>query len=145
MNKKLGLTLMISLGFIDQGLKTLLKESDRVLIRGVVALRGTRNTGAAFSLLADYPQLLTLFSILLFALLIYINLRYEKGLKSLCLWVAAGGALGNLIDRIFRGYVVDYIELLFIRFAVFNFADSLIVVGLIAYAFLSLFQKEEVA
>jgi signal peptidase II len=145
MNKKFGFTLMVSLGFIDQGLKTLLKESDRVLIRGMVALRGTRNTGAAFSLLADYPQLLTLFSILLFALLIYINLRYEKGLKSLCLWVAAGGALGNLIDRIFRGYVVDYIELLFMRFAVFNFADSLIVGGLIAYAFLNLFQKEEVA
>lgn len=145
MSKKRGLVLMVSLGLIDQGLKILLKDSDRVLIKGVLALRGTRNTGAAFSLLSDYPQLLTLLSVLLFAVLLFVNLRHERGIKSLCLWAAAGGALGNLIDRIFRGYVVDYIELLFMRFAIFNFADCLIVSGLLCYALLTLFQREEKA
>ncbi|HHT14544.1 MAG: signal peptidase II [Christensenellales bacterium] len=145
MSKKRGLVLMVSLGLIDQGLKILLKDSDRVLIKGVLALHGTRNTGAAFSLLSDYPQLLTLLSVLLFAVLLFVNLRHERGIKSLCLWVAAGGALGNLIDRIFRGYVLDYIELLFMRFAIFNFADCLIVSGLLCYALLTLFQREEKA
>ena len=40
-----------------------------------------------------------------------------------------GGIIGNLLDRVFRGYVIDYIEPLFINFAVFNFADVLITCG----------------
>ena len=42
------------------------------------------------------------------------------------------GGLGNLIDRIFRGYVVDFIDVQFMNFAVFNFADILVTVGAIA-------------
>ena len=47
--------------------------------------------------------------------------------------IIAGG-LGNLIDRLFRGFVVDYIEPLFIEFAIFNFADILVTCGCIALA-----------
>ena len=50
--------------------------------------------------------------------------------------IAAGG-IGNIIDRIFRGFVVDYIEVLFVDFYVFNFADCLVTVG----AFLILFYE----
>ena len=56
--------------------------------------------------------------------------------------ILSGGA-GNLIDRVFRGFVVDYIEPLFINFAVFNFADILVCVGaavLIVYLLYDMFR-----
>ena len=52
--------------------------------------------------------------------------------------IIAGG-FGNMIDRIVQGYVVDYIEPLFVNFAVFNFADILINIGCIMFAVVILF------
>ena len=46
-------------------------------------------------------------------------------------YVIIGGGIGNLIDRIFRGYVVDYVHVRFIQFPIFNFADCLVVIGTI--------------
>lgn len=46
-----------------------------------------------------------------------------------CFMLIISGGIGNLIDRIFRGYVIDYIEVLFVHFAVFNFADILVTCG----------------
>lgn len=46
-----------------------------------------------------------------------------------CFILIISGGVGNLIDRIFRGYVIDYIEVLFVQFAVFNFADILVTCG----------------
>ena len=98
---------------------------------GFMALRYVRNTGAAFSMLSGKTSILIwgTGAVLLgcLAYLFFGRARSRLGDAALLL-VIAGGA-GNLIDRIRLGYVIDYIEPLFVDFAVFNFADCLITVG----------------
>lgn len=89
------------------------------------------NTGAAFGSFSKYTVLLSVFTgIALFCGLVYLlfGKRREKVVYISGVLILSGG-LGNLIDRVFRGFVVDYIEPLFINFAVFNFADMLVCVG----------------
>lgn len=90
-----------------------------------------QNTGAAFSILQDKRWFLILMTAIV--ILIAIGLLVFKKIKNPWLiWIVsviiAGGA-GNLVDRIFRGFVVDYIDVRIINFAVFNFADCCVVVG----------------
>ena len=98
---------------------------------GVFALRYVRNTGAAFSLFSAHTTLLSVFTGLLLlaglAVLFSGKVRHLL-LRAALVMILAGGA-GNWIDRVRFGFVTDYIEPLFMRFAVFNFADILITVG----------------
>ena len=93
-----------------------------------------KNTGVAFGL---FPQLGGLFTILS-ALVIVGILVFHRAIAGTDLWVygglglVTGGALGNLIDRLMRGFVVDFIDVNFWplrEWPVFNFADSAIVIG----------------
>ena len=98
---------------------------------GFMALRYVRNTGAAFSMLSGRTVILIWGTgIVLVACTVYLLLGRSKNrfFDAALLLLIAGGA-GNLIDRVRLGYVVDYIEPLFVNFAVFNFADCLITVG----------------
>jgi signal peptidase II len=97
----------------------------------IVGLYYTENTGAAFSFFSGSRYFLIIFvSILLLAVAVYGIFDKDKHpLKSVCLIMIFSGGLGNLIDRFRNGYVVDYIELRFMDFAVFNFADILVTVG----------------
>jgi signal peptidase II len=97
----------------------------------LIGLRYTENTGAAFSFFRDSPLFLTIVVIvLLFAVIVYgVTDREKRTFKSICLVMIVSGGLGNLIDRIRNGYVVDYIELRFMNFAIFNFADILVTCG----------------
>ena len=96
----------------------------RELIPGVVGLTHVRNTGMAFSLFSEHTWVLALISAVAAAALVWLILR-EKVMLALIL----GGAVGNLLDRAFLGYVVDMFQTLFVEFAVFNLADALIDVG----------------
>lgn len=95
------------------------------------------NTGAAFSILRDKQFfLIILTSIVILGVII---LMLSKQVKNKAyLWsfslIVAGG-IGNLIDRICFGYVVDFIDVRIIKFAVFNFADICAVVGTISLMF----------
>lgn len=98
---------------------------------GFMALRYVRNTGAAFSMLSGKTIILVWGTgIVLLGCMAYLFLGRSKSVffDVSLLMVIAGGA-GNLIDRVRLGYVIDYIEPLFVDFAVFNFADCLITVG----------------
>lgn len=95
--------------------------------------RYVENTGAAFGMLNDKLPFLIVITIIVIAVGFYV-LFTNKLTDKLQYWGAAlilSGGVGNLIDRIFRNYVIDYIEFTFVDFAVFNFADCLITVGAI--------------
>jgi len=100
------------------------------LIPGVINLTHIQNTGAAFSILAGQRWLLAGIAFIASLLLVFILLRYTDGFwGTLGLSAVLGGAIGNLIDRVFYGYVVDMFRTEFIDFAVFNIADIFITLG----------------
>ena len=101
------------------------------VIENVLRLRYVENTGAVFGSFATHTLFLTIFSVILLCIVIYylISNRNQSKLVNFCLLLMISGGVGNIIDRIRLHYVVDYIEPLFIDFAVFNFADCLITVG----------------
>lgn len=123
---------------LDQISKILVKSgleaSGKIItiIPGVLQLEYSENTGMAFGMLSESTVLLSIASVAMTALLFYMIIRYRKTsgkLYAVSLAMIAGGAIGNAIDRIFRGYVVDFISPIFIDFAIFNIADSFICVG----------------
>jgi len=109
----------------------LLDRTFEALIPGVVNVKLATNRGMAFSLLSGHGLGLTLLTALLLAAVIawLVSKPDEQRLLRTGLWLIVGGGLGNLFDRVMRGYVVDFIELAFVRFAVFNVADACICVG----------------
>lgn len=120
---------------LDQGLKVLVERTlggGKVLSwEPVVALRYVRNTGAAFSMLSTHTALLSVGTgiLLVLGFAVLMSRKIKSGLLYAALTMIVAGGLGNLIDRVRLGYVIDYIDPLFVQFAVFNFADCLITVG----------------
>ncbi len=104
------------------------------VIPGLVGLTHTHNTGAAFSALEGQMWLFILI-FLVITLAFLAELRHHKmGLSTFEVWCLAaiwGGGLGNFIDRLFRGFVVDMIQTEFMDFPVFNVADCFITCGCI--------------
>lgn len=119
------------------------------IIPGVIDFVYVKNKGAAFSFLASKTYGIVVLSIvsLLFCagVIAYIVVKKPKSklfMTSLMLMFA--GAFGNAIDRIFRGYVVDFIETTFMNFPVFNIADIAITVGaLLLIIYILFFDKSE--
>ena len=106
----------------------------RVLIPHVLTLTFLRNDHGAMGLFGDRPALLialALVVIALLALLLRAALR-DSALSQIGFGMVVGGALGNVVDRVAHGYVIDYIALG--RFYVFNFADACISCGLLLIA-----------
>ena len=101
------------------------------LIPHVVELRFVLNQGMAFSLLSGKQLFLiaaTSAALLLVAYALFFRSR-GKYLQQAALILVLGGGIGNLIDRVLNGVVVDYINVLFMHFAIFNFADICVCVG----------------
>ena len=101
------------------------------LIPGVFHLTYVENKGAAFGMLADHRWVFIVIStVAIIALVAYLFIKKPHD-KLLCISLAliAGGGIGNMIDRIFRGFVVDMIDVACIRFYVFNVADSAVCIG----------------
>ncbi len=122
---------------IDQLTKWLavlfLKGADPVsVIRGVFSFTYTENRGAAWSMFEGQQWLLIgVTSVMIVGLLaVLLSGRFRKHRLATFggILVVAGG-IGNLIDRIFRGYVVDFLQTDFMDFPIFNVADCFVVVG----------------
>ena len=115
---------------------------DIPLWEGVFHLHYARNTGAAFSFLSGNNIFFCVVAgaAMLF-LLVFIVLRAKKLHPALllCLGLILGGGIGNLIDRIQYGYVVDFLYFRLINFAIFNVADMALVVGSILLALYIIF------
>jgi len=119
---------------IDQASKSIIMKAMYLgqsvpVIDGIFHLTYIHNPGAAFSLLAGKTNIFIAVSIIVVAAIIIYQIRRgeKNGLITICLGLIAGGAAGNLVDRIRLGAVVDFIDLRV--WPVFNLADSAIVVG----------------
>ena len=99
------------------------------VLNNLFELHYSQNTGMAFSLFSDKPQFLFALVIVIMVSLVFYTFK-EKRLDLSIAFILAGG-LGNLLDRIIYGYVVDFINPLFIDFAIFNIADISLNVGVI--------------
>lgn len=118
------------------------------LLGGAIYLDVARNSGAAFSLGTGFTVILTLIAIAVVVVIVRTASRLHSRGWAVALGLILGGALGNLVDRIFRapgvfrGHVVDWISLFgpdAAHWPIFNLADSAIVCGAILAAFLSVF------
>lgn len=100
------------------------------------------NRGAAFSILQGRKLFFVIITAVVLLMILYV---FRKGLivhatGKWALLMVAGGAIGNLIDRILRGFVVDVFDFCLIHFPVFNVADIFVVCGGFLFAFYILFQ-----
>lgn len=113
------------------------------VIGNLVALEYVENTGAAFGILADHTWLLAALSVVIIGIfLVVLRERVAASLWwALAFSLVLGGALGNLIDRVLLGFVVDFVAVG--SFPRFNVADSAITVGIIWLALLALREPDD--
>ena len=104
-------------------------------IPGLFSLTYLQNRGAAFSILQDQKYFFVILTVLVIgAALVYLVKNYQKSLwLVLSLVLIISGGIGNFIDRLHLGYVVDMVQLDFIDFAIFNVADSYLTVGVLLF------------
>ncbi|WP_246232726.1 signal peptidase II [Aurantimonas aggregata] len=143
MNRRLfvsGLVIVILAVVADQAIKALVVATmglgEAIELLPVLALYHARNTGIAFSMfsgLSDVSLSLIAGVVLIVVLYLWYKTPAERRLTHFGLAIIVGGAIGNLIDRVSLGYVVDYIyfHTPVWDFAVFNLADAFITVGAI--------------
>ena len=118
------------------------------VIKDVFHITYAKNTGVAFSMFADNPEIMTWLTVLLLVLLVgFIIYTRPKNHLVLCSFaLMISGGIGNLINRVTLGYVVDFFDFRLINFAIFNTADVFIVTGaclFILHTFLTADRKGE--
>jgi len=119
---------------------------DVPFIPGLLQLTYVQNTGAAFS---SFEGQQWLFAIIFVVFTVMVFHEYRRQAMSFtklewwCIFAIYGGGLGNMVDRVRLGYVVDMIETTFMEFPVFNVADCFITCGcILLMVHLVLFNKE---
>ncbi|MBQ9912760.1 MAG: signal peptidase II [Clostridia bacterium] len=102
--------------------------SVKTLIPGFLQLHYFENDGAMMGLMSGKTEIMTAASVVCMVgiLAVLLSGKFRFGVDYVCLVFMAAGGFGNIIDRVFRGYVIDYIEVLFVDFYIFNFADCLV-------------------
>ncbi|MDD3241774.1 MAG: signal peptidase II [Bacilli bacterium] len=139
MKKKI-IILSIILLFIDIVIKYIIVNNislnaDIDIIKNYIYITNVKNYGGAFSIFNNSIPILVIITIGFLGFLVY-NIKkivIDNYYKVIYYGFLLAGILGNLVDRIFRGYVVDYIgvNIFSYRFPIFNLADSLIVISFI--------------
>ena len=116
------------------------------LIDNIFHLTYVRNSGAAFSMLSGQRIILILLPLLIISVIIIYIIFKRPTNKSLMLsfTMIVSGGIGNLIDRIKYGYVIDFFDFRLINFPVFNVADIFVTLGAAIFIILLLFSKEEI-
>ncbi len=116
-------------------LNTIGFERSKIIVTNLLNLNLVKNKGAAFSLFSNSTNILTIISILTTLLLITIilNFKPKSYWNSIGLAYLLGGTVGNGIDRLFKGYVLDFLEIVPINFPIFNVADISINIAIICF------------
>ena len=143
---------IIGLILIDQlskvwALSALRGTEGIVVIPNVFELSYLENRGAAFGILQDHQIFFVLITVAAAVILTWIYRRIPQTKKYIPLRISyaliMAGAFGNLIDRVFRGYVVDFFYFKWIDFPVFNVADIYVTLSAIALIIVVLFYYKE--
>lgn len=144
-------TVILALVALDQGIKYLvdlyLKPiSVQPLISNFIQLHYFENDGAMMGMMSGQTEIMSILALVCLVVVIAVLMsgKIKFGLLYVCVAGIAAGGLGNIIDRVFRGYVIDYIEVLFVDFYIFNFADCLVTVAaflIIAYEIYEIVQE----
>lgn len=115
--------------------------SVKMVIPGFLQLRYFENDGAMMGFMSGKTEIMTVASIvcMIAILVVIISGKMKFGVDYICLVFMAAGGFGNIIDRVFRGFVIDYIEVLFIDFYIFNFADCLVTCSAFAIIFYEIY------
>lgn len=151
------------LGFVvlDQAAKALaitkLKNNDSItLIKGFLGLTYVENEGAAWGVLSGRMNILVIITIIIIPLFVLCMIKINKNKELLNrsklkvisflhfdMVLLLAGAIGNFIDRIVNGYVIDFFQFTFIDFPVFNVADCYITVGAVVFIIIYIFMLKE--
>lgn len=115
------------------------------IIQNIFHLTYIENRGAAFSILQGKTIFLAIVTSVILIVIVYAiatkKMHTRLGYWSLLL--VAGGAIGNLIDRLARGFVVDMFDFRFIQFPVFNIADIFVTIGGVLFVFYYMVQHDK--
>lgn len=138
-SKKINFLMIITIIAIllDQLIKIIIKSkifnSSIILIPHVLNLTYVQNTGAAFGIGNNSTSMFVAVNVVIIGLITYFIFSKKEELSKLiliALHLVLAGGIGNLIDRIARGFVIDYIDISpLIKYPVFNLADIFVVVG----------------
>ncbi len=115
------------------------------LIQNVFHLTYCENPGAGFGIFANHTWLLSVLTFLIIAAaIIYVLVkRPRNAVLVTALTFMIGGAIGNLIDRMRLGYVIDFLDFRLIHFPIFNIADCFVTVGAVIFAIYVLFFSDK--
>lgn len=114
-----------------------------VVIPHLLGLRYLENTGMAFSMLSGktvFLAVVTAVALIVMAYFLFVK-QYGEKFERFCFILIFSGGAGNLIDRVFRGYVIDYFEFLFMDFAIFNVADVFVCTGIGLYTLYTIYTE----
>ena len=111
--------------FVDLYLKPV---GSVTVINNVLQLSYYENDGAMMGMMNGKTLTMTVLAVICLVIIAFVIFsgKIKFGIDYCCIVLMMSGGLGNIIDRIFRGYVIDYIEVLFVDFYIFNFADCLV-------------------
>lgn len=123
---------------------TVFKLNEMEIIKDVLYFTYVENRGAAFGIMQNKQWFFVIVTVILIAaIIIYmLNAKSANKLLNISLVFIISGGIGNLIDRVFLGYVVDFIDFRIINYPVFNVADCFVVVGAILLCIILIFSKD---
>ena len=144
----IGTAIILAVIAIDQLMKFFLTNKNVDIIPGILTFRYLKNYGVAFGFGKNINTPVIFINLTLVALILILLVKIDFE-KKICipLFMIVGGAISNCIDRIFRGFIVDFFYVRFFKFPVFNVADIFITVGILSlmlFVFVSLFKTESV-
>lgn len=149
----LSLALVLALLGVDQLIKYFvdlyLKGNESIVIlKNILQFNYLENDGAMMGFMSGQTTVMTVLAVVcvIVMLAVVFSGMIKDRIDYWCVLFMIAGGLGNIIDRVFRGFVIDYIEVLFVDFYIFNFADCLITVAsfaLIIYQFYLIYKDSK--
>ena len=142
------LALMLVIVAFDQLTKVFFSQYENgevFVINSWLSFFYTKNTGAAWNILSGHSYLLAMLGLGVITAMIFFRKNFKNFLQRASLALIASGIIGNTIDRIVHGYVIDFIcvDLKFYQWPVFNIADSAIFCGVMILSFTFLRKVKE--